>query len=379
MDIAGKVVSNRREELDALRGIAAVVVLLHHAHWLWPPPWALPDSLLLHTPLRMIATGRAPVLFFFVLSGFVLTLAVQRRKSFRMTDWYWRRTLRLCLPITAGLLLSLLLYHLCRFHPISHRLNPFFWQAQWGRLPTWTDWFEETALLGDATGTGYPLDAAVWSLAHEWRISVLLPLVVIWRRAWIPTIAVSALVSVVLIFSGEVAPDITLGRGLMNGLASTLYFTVFFAAGYAMAVSGARLPKGKTIRFVAWMMVLAGCSIGRDSVVLLGSCALIALVSDPASRSCRLLRGGIWQELGRISYSLYITHLPVFLTVVAWCGLFMPPVELAVVSIVCALLVATVFFWTVEMPAHRLSQFHRKRIAPPVLGGDLPPTGPTPL
>lgn len=371
MENSGKVVSNRREELDALRGIAAVVVLLHHVHWMWPPPWVLPDSLLLHTPLRMIATGRAPVLFFFVLSGYVLTLAVQRRKSFRMMDWYWRRTLRLCLPIAAGLLLSLLLYQICRHHPISHQLNPFFWRAQWGQAPTWEDWFEETTLLGDVTGQGYPLDAAVWSLTHEWRISLLLPLAVIWRRVWIPTILVSAIVSMVLIFSGEVAPDVTLGRGVLNGLAATLYFILFFAAGYALAVSGARLPKGRGIRIAAWLAVFAGCSIGRDSVVLVGACALILLVSDPASRSSRLLRGGIWQELGKISYSLYITHLPVFLAVVAWFGLFMPPLEVAGLSVVSAILVATVFFWLVEMPAHRLSQFHRKTISRPALGGDM--------
>jgi peptidoglycan/LPS O-acetylase OafA/YrhL len=70
-------------ELDALRGIAAFIVVLHHAWLSLPnrPEWL--QWLLETTPLRPIAMGRQAVLFFFVLSGFVLTRALASQESLR--------------------------------------------------------------------------------------------------------------------------------------------------------------------------------------------------------------------------------------------------------------------------------------------------------
>src|SRR4051812_9751190 len=78
--------SRRIPELDALRGLAAVAVLL--GHWMtvvpaWdddtrhqPAKWLL--NIFKYTPLRLLTAAPEAVLVFFVLSGFVLACRSSR-------------------------------------------------------------------------------------------------------------------------------------------------------------------------------------------------------------------------------------------------------------------------------------------------------------
>src|ERR1700709_427635 len=76
-------------EYEALRGIAAVVVLIHHfmlgftprLHGLLYPDQPLS---LMGTPAFAFINGSAAVVIFFVLSGFVLTIRLFDRPNFKM-------------------------------------------------------------------------------------------------------------------------------------------------------------------------------------------------------------------------------------------------------------------------------------------------------
>src|SRR5579871_5000823 len=80
---------NRREDsarvvsLDALRGLAAATVVLHHSLVVYPQFWAAylpnrilstPIKVLARTPLHLAWGGLEAVVVFFVLSGYVLSL-----------------------------------------------------------------------------------------------------------------------------------------------------------------------------------------------------------------------------------------------------------------------------------------------------------------
>ncbi len=79
--------TGRWKGLDGLRGLAAIVVVLHHSLLTSPSlalayfggpkaPVGSPSWLLTYTPLHLVWAGPEAVLVFFVLSGFVLTLPV---------------------------------------------------------------------------------------------------------------------------------------------------------------------------------------------------------------------------------------------------------------------------------------------------------------
>ena len=87
--------SNRLVALDALRGVAAVVVLVHHVSMTAPSISAAYQSSanvaifstgwwVTLSPLKILFAGPEFVLVFFVLSGFVLVLSPLRR-------WPWMR------------------------------------------------------------------------------------------------------------------------------------------------------------------------------------------------------------------------------------------------------------------------------------------------
>src|SRR5688572_6272685 len=79
---------NKLMELEALRGIAAAVVLLHHFLIFVAPRLHgrnFPDDpiALVRTPLYALVNGSAAVTVFFVLSGFVLTIRAMEQRDWK--------------------------------------------------------------------------------------------------------------------------------------------------------------------------------------------------------------------------------------------------------------------------------------------------------
>ena len=89
---SGKPAAVRLIELDGLRGLAAVVVLIHHALETVPAlaevgarPGTVPtgtfNRILTQSPLHLLWAGHEAVLIFFVLSGVALTSPAARRHA----------------------------------------------------------------------------------------------------------------------------------------------------------------------------------------------------------------------------------------------------------------------------------------------------------
>lgn len=173
----------RFAELEALRGIAALIVLVHHCllgfapqlHGLVTP---LAPYSLFGTPVFALVNGSAAVVLFFVLSGFVLTIGiVQSRDLRRISVSAIKRLPRLALPVVAVNILSALLlvggfYRNMEVAPLtgSPWLGWFFgWPPNWRDLP---------AAITEGAATTFFLNrsaynASLWTMYHEFWGSFL--------------------------------------------------------------------------------------------------------------------------------------------------------------------------------------------------------------
>ncbi len=144
--------TGRFASLDALRGVAALGVVATHVLQL-----GFPELTLNHSVFRMLVNGRCFVIFFFLLSGFVLSINLLRGDPLRFYGNFWvRRVVRIYLPYCAAGLIAVAVAWYTR-EPVEFRAV-----------------VDHLALAGTSVGIG--LNNPSWSLVYELRISVILPL-----------------------------------------------------------------------------------------------------------------------------------------------------------------------------------------------------------
>ena len=130
--------------LDGLRGLAAFYVMVGHARWLlWegysvgfqkhPASYSTINKALMYF-FSLFKYGHEAVLFFFVLSGFVIHLRYARQMKeqgneakFDWAAFVWRRARRLYPPLLAALGLTFILDSIGKAHgfAIYHQATPY--------------------------------------------------------------------------------------------------------------------------------------------------------------------------------------------------------------------------------------------------------------
>ncbi|CAA9276447.1 MAG: hypothetical protein AVDCRST_MAG04-3418 [uncultured Acetobacteraceae bacterium] len=342
--------------LDALRGIAALLVVLHHANYMVASYWGPTVAwLLAWTPLRLLTAGRPPVIFFFVLSGYVLTLALLRQRDpVAPIGWAVRRTLRLLPPVAASVLLSAGLYWMFSDGRPPGDLGLLV-AVSWPEPPDIASLLQHMALL-DTEDYAFPLNIVLWSLVHEWRISLLAPLVLLFRGHAALLLGIAFLLRSTAITAGAAEDDAMLGRHLHSTVVTTTYFLFTFAAGAALALKEPLAPLAGTKRWAAWAAVVAATVSQTDLAVIGASVLLILLARGETGAFVRLLRSPALQWLGKVSFSLYLVHVPVALALAYALHGILPAAAIAALTVVLALPAATVFHKAVERPSLLLSR-----------------------
>jgi peptidoglycan/LPS O-acetylase OafA/YrhL len=311
--------------LDGLRGVAIILVMLHHFTYYRPTAGV---DLLIGSVLLF---GWSGVDLFFVLSGFLITgILLDTRDSKRyFQTFYARRTLRI-FPLYY-LVLFIALVVLPKFPAVNAVVaGPIDLPPQW---PYWL-YLTNFAIADRGWVHGW-VDVA-WSLAIEEHFYLLWPLVV-----WLcPPRVVAALCAVIIL--AEPAARTFARTSFDEGL--PIYVLTWFrvdglAVGALLAVAQRRgllplLDRWAPIAVIAGVAGIVVCAImgghtwywnrwmqqyGYSLIAITAGAMLVSAINRPAdSLWSRMMRAGWLRAFGKYSYALYLIHLPVMRLVHAY-------------------------------------------------------------
>jgi peptidoglycan/LPS O-acetylase OafA/YrhL len=290
---------NYLPELDGLRGLAILWVVLYHCHPRLIGTWIYYASL----------WGWAGVVLFFILSGFLITsiLLTTRDKPHFFHNFHARRALRIW-PVY---ILLLVVVYLNAPWFIGPSVMDAIKTAPWLAYIFFVQNLFHLALP--------PAIQPTWALAiEEQYYFVWAPAVKFLRRPW--------MLAVVLVSALVLSPALRLGHHAWLTPTHTLIHLDGLALGSLMALGMYTLQLSRK----AWLWMglaaavagvwaaatIAGGTAFLDSALAVGFAGLIlSLIASTGSRNPvnAALRGGPFAFYGRISYGLYMSHISVFI------------------------------------------------------------------
>lgn len=373
----------RFEELDSLRGLAAIIVMNTHILQSFPTFWdpgpvseqSLLVRMLNYTPLHLIWAGHASVIFFFILSGFVLALPFLEGRSTPYASYIIKRVCRIYAPYLVLMGLTLLLYY-CFRHSVSISSLSSWFNSLWRTEPNGMMVLNHVFLLGNFDTQLYLY--TIWSLVHEMRVSLIFPLLMLLviRFAFRVNISISLLIFVI---SPILTYVFTHYAGLVTSqfytYVETFHYTAIFLLGALTAkyrVVLIQLIQGLSIR-VKMLLCIAGILsftyeywffIGIDALhprlfddtfITIGSLIFLLLGLGSRSFSKFLLLRPI-HFAGKISYSLYLFHPIALLTCAKLLYGLLPLWIIFIIAFIFSITGAALLHRFVEIPSIRLGR-----------------------
>ena len=371
---------------DGLRGVAALtVVIFHFLALLYPyyTPAMLDSSAeVAHTPLHILWNGNFAVAVFFVLSGFVMAAAADRRPDSVVANSA-ARYMRLALPVTVSCVLAWL--WLTAFPIATETLAVTVDEPSGWLLHTYQDDIKPVHYaVADGLAASFwrghsGFNNVLWTMQIELLGS--LGLFVLYRlakgRARGPALLLSG--SVIVLFLPEPYLAFVLGAGLYeahkHGILRrlpTILPPLALALGILLGGPGVGAHERLGLPEVPEQWHL-GAARGMVPIVAAALLLYATLTLRPVGLA---LSTTVPLWLGRVSFGLYLVHVPPLYTIVAWASVneALPPALLAAAYFIGMLLLAWVFTITVDEPViRRLAKLRaelRRRIARAPLGND---------
>lgn len=310
--------------LDALRGLAALVVVLGHARGLFF------STLISATSFDPVATqkaseaserlsiGHEAVIVFFVLSGYLVGGSVLR--AFSTGSWSWRdylvkRIVRLWIVLIPAILIGIVLDQIgMQFFTQAGGIYTAPAGQDYVTSNVLAEGYAPSTILGNIfflqtvfvpmAGVNQPL----WSLANEFWYYLLFPLLLLVVQ---PKAAMVRRVACVLGAIGLMA--------LIGGHASYLFLT--WTLGALVAWAPRAIPRNwapKTVPVAALLFAVACFGARKFGLTMIAGETLMAILSGALIYVIKCQVGTTQPSLysraahffSRISYTLYLTHLP---------------------------------------------------------------------
>lgn len=336
--------NQRLHVVEYLRGLAALAVAWFHLTNTYNSNWVRSSG----------AYGWLGVEVFFVISGFIIPYAISTiGHSYSIRDFprfMLRRLVRLEPPYLASVALALVLWYISSLVPGFKGIPP---ANDVGR--------SAAHLLYLVPLTGYDwLQPVYWTLAWEFMFYIMVGLLFPWfgTRQFELRLAVLLTALAALTYL-QVVSQMTLLFSV--GICAQRLFDAAW-----LTPSEAVHDSEITIAVFGALMVFTLAIIGRGNseIAFVGGITALLIVALPAFSLCGPL-GRVLNWLGTISYSLYLTHVPVGGRVVNFGSRFVDePAQqflLSLTALGCCLSFAAAFHALIERPAVNWGRQFRRR------------------
>lgn len=302
-----------RPEIDGLRTIAVLSVIIYHAEF------AFNGS-------QLLGGGFLGVDIFFVISGFLITSLILKEYEadgrFSISNFYERRARRLLPALLAVMLVSL--SHAWELL-LPQPLIDFSWSLV-ASLGFVSNFYWNTTLQQ------YGTDAAAlkpflhtWSLAVEEQFYILYPLLLVallrWRRDKVTVVLGGILLISLLYAEWQTARDSSFSfYMLMSRLWELLTGAMLAISTLPQRTMQKRPRLGRYLPSLGIVLILYSVQFIEfsanhpglvTSIAVLGTALIIAFANE-GELTYRLLSSRPFISIGLISYSLYLWHYPIF-------------------------------------------------------------------
>ncbi len=342
---------NVRLEIEGLRALAVIAVILFHAG------------------ASFIPGGYLGVDVFFVISGFLITRNIAEEKErglFTLRGFYWKRVMRLFPACAATILVTLLLGSI---------ILPPDEVIQLGRSAIAAVFGVSNIFFWGQVGY-FDSDAHFKPLLHTWSLGVEEQFYLVWSIC--VSVGLPMLQRVGMLWLIIAAASASLGAAtiIVNHDPSAVFylapFRIFqFTAGITLALGRPPMPSNKWIKsaiFVAGLsaiiasFALLGSAMPMPQlyslIPCLGAAAVIYVGADHPVGP--ILANFLMRYIGRISYSLYLVHWPI-------ASLWTEELFLNAKIVALTFLLGVLQFHLIENPLRRAGRKVGTRTAPAII------------
>ena len=338
-----------RKEIDGLRGIAIIPVILYHLN------------------IPFFSGGYIGVDIFFVISGFLITSIIHnniKEKKFSLLDFYERR-LRRIIPILYLILILSIPFTLINFIEVDSRN---FFESLFAVIT-----FSSNFLFWLEEGEYFTRENSLKPLLHTWSLSIEMQFYIIFPLIIIILEKVKKLkimiISSTCFFSFLIANWLSLvNPDASFYLSLTRIWELLLGSLCALLRISRNKVKSKSeyICYISLIIIFLSVFFFNDKTLhpsffslfpVLATCFLI-LFSEESNSFKRILQFGPLVVVGLISYSLYILHFPMIA--------FLKYLDISIstniifVFLICLFLVSYFSWVYIETPCRKKNKISKK-------------------
>ena len=369
----------RYDELDSIRGLAALTVVLGHYYNVYRSSEIvkistenvnfLIASIIKFSPLHLFWAGHEAVILFFILSGFVLSLPYYgSRHEPSYTTYIVKRFLRIYVPYIVAISFSALLRIVFSEGGIPELT--YWFNVIWVEPITMENIINHILLIGDYnTGT---FNGVTWSLVHEMRISLVFPFVVLFLKK------INSFYAVAIAFGLSWLSFYFIDYyriGNINNIFYSLHYLSYFMIGSTLSKHRDKIATFYCSKksYIKSAIVLIAIFLYtykwsffynikeihsvfiNDWIICLGASSIIGITLSSGLIS-NLLRNNSVTFLGKISYSLYLYHVAVQFTFIYLLYSKIPLLLILFLSLAVTLIISFLSYKFIELPSINLGR-----------------------